>query len=130
MCPVLHTNDEDFMITRILQQLSVQDSPEVQVPLNPRRSVGFHIPTNKYRKICGTGGGWFPHLVWILVSAHVQQLKGALLVLQLFGWKLRRSKFKGLFSHFFLAKKRCENWAAVECAAGSALQPVHSASLW
>ena len=32
------------MITRILQQLSVQDSPEVQVPLNPRRSVGFHIP--------------------------------------------------------------------------------------
>ena len=68
-------------------------------------------------------------LVVLLVLHVIGSLKGLLLALQLFGWKLRRSIFKGVFA-LFPDPTKCEGSAAVDCRRCRAVELVHAGGLW
>ena len=153
--PVLHMIDEDLTLSKFLEQVSIQEIPEVQVALSGASMVQEQVIVQSLPEVP-------VHVlhqrvqqrtVEQVVDAHVPQFTvSGRIVEQVVdapvsrGLPLRRARVQqrtgsstaaldlaeehldGFFSHSSPAPKKCEDWAAVECGSGAALELIHASA--
>ena len=137
--PVLQIIDEDYMLIRFLEQVTIQETPEVQVPVDPveqrlvEQIVDIPVPLSMEQVIVQS----IPE-VQIPVD-RVQQRHVAQIVdfPRIVGSSSTGSATAWLdgpqgqlhgFSHFSPAQKKCEGRFAVDCGAGAALELIHASA--